>query len=122
MRTAVKMMLLLSGKKPDKKKNCIKACQECSAACDSAIQYVKQHPEGFPQQLINLLNDCHSYTKLMAEFIERDSEFSKLVYEVGKSICERCKEECAKHPDVAELGKVIQECVKCIAACGAYLS
>ena len=122
MRKAMKMMLLSqSGKKPDKKKNCIKACQDCSAACDLAIQYINQHPEGFSQQLITLLTDCFSYTQLMAGFIERDSEFSKPVFDVGRVICERCIVECAKYPNVPELNKVSQECEKCINVCGACL-
>ena len=115
-------MGMLSGGKPDKKKACVKACQDCSAACDSAIVHIKQNPENFPQQLINLLTDCFYYTKLMAEFIERDSVFTKPVYNVGKSICELCKEECNKFPDVAELNKVVHECEQCINSCVVYLS
>jgi hypothetical protein len=58
----------------------------------------------------------------MAEFLERDSEFSKAVCEVGKLICERCKVECTNFSEVAELRKVVHECEQCINACVAYLS
>ncbi len=55
MRRRRMMMMSQPGKKPDKKKNLIKVCLDCSAACDLAIQYIEGHPEGFPDQLIKVV-------------------------------------------------------------------
>lgn len=111
-----------SANKPDKKKKCIKACQDCSTACETAIQIIIQIPADFPDKFTNIFIDCQSYTKIMAEFIERDSEFSKAICEIGKNICERCKVECGKYPDVAALSNAAHECELCINSINSFVN
>ena len=100
--------------KATKMNNFIRACNDCSKACELVIHFSENNQGKLTDELLNLLFDCFTFTQVIEDFCKRKSVFQKPVCDIGKQIFERCKLECEKYPEILELKEVTQKCHQCI--------
>jgi len=111
----VKFITLLSSpSKKSKQTKCIRDCNNLLEELEKLISAWSDHPSELTDEVKNTILDCYGYTKLMVDFYERNSYFSKSICELGKLILERCIAICEGN---VELAKVIQLCRTCINNC-----
>jgi hypothetical protein len=98
-------------------KDCLLACQQCTAAsltCASAC--LKEDDVQAMAHCIALDMACADVTRLAAASIARGDAHLKAVCLLCAQVCESCATECARHA-MAHCQQCAEACRRCAAAC-----
>ncbi|WP_336296901.1 four-helix bundle copper-binding protein [Clostridium aestuarii] len=94
----------------EKYQKCIDICLECAQVCEFCATSCLNEPD--PKTMarcIKLDRDCADICVLSAQFMARDSEFSKVICSLCANICRTCGQECANFTQ--------EHCKKCEDIC-----
>ena len=92
---------------------CVAACEYCADACLSGKDIAMQ------VACIRLDRDCADICRLTAAFIARHSPHAKHIINECIEICQKCHDECAKHPH-DHCQQCAKACQECLEACKSY--
>lgn len=76
---------------------CIRACQETVAACQTCISASRDGDSQAMARCIALCVDCADLCKLTANAIARNSEHMDAICALCAQACLACNEECSRH-------------------------
>lgn len=88
-------------KSNEKYQKCIDICLDCAQVCEFCVTSCLN--EADPKEMaycIKLDRDCADICILSAQFMARDSIFSKRLCLICAQICRACGEECAKFSQI----------------------
>lgn len=92
---------------------CVAACEHCSTACLGEDDVKMMVP------CIRLDRDCADICRLTAAFIARGSDHATHVLRECIEICQKCHDECARHP-APHCQECAAACQACVEACKTY--
>ena len=92
---------------------CVAACEYCADACLDEADVKMMVP------CIRLDRDCADICRLTAAYISRNSPHAQHIIKECIELCQKCHDECAKHP-MDHCQQCAQACQECLDACRAY--
>jgi hypothetical protein len=93
-------------------KDCIDACLRCAMECENcATSCLHEQDVKMMANCILLDRDCADICLVTARLLARGSEHGEHMMRECAEICEKCADECAKHP--------MDHCKVCAEACRA---
>jgi hypothetical protein len=98
----------------------LQTVQHCAATCQHMVTMLLQYPDIQNRTAqIQLLRDCASICVTTAEFIARNSVFSRHLAHLCARLCEACGTECSRHQDAASQ-HCAQVCLSCAQECRSF--
>lgn len=89
---------------------CAAQCTHCYDAC-----HLEKGIDMFRCMMDDL--DCADICRLTSQLLERNSDNVDIFLKLCHEMCERCADECEKHPQMEHCKKCAEACRKCAAIC-----
>ncbi len=91
---------------------------DCYHVCTETIQHcLKMGGKHVEQKHLNLMMDCAKICLTMADFLMRNSEYSKKLGSICAAICDTCAKSCEAVGLDDEMKRCIKACKKCAETC-----
>jgi len=89
---------------------CAAQCTHCYDAC-----HLEKGIDMFRCMMDD--QDCADICRLTSQLLERNSDNVDIFLKLCHEMCERCADECEKHPQMEHCKKCAEACRKCAAMC-----
>ncbi|MHB1278198.1 MAG: four-helix bundle copper-binding protein [Bacteroidia bacterium] len=95
---------------------CAAECARCYTACQEEVD------KEMLERCMLLDLDCEELCRLSVQVLERESENGPLFLKLCMEICDKCAEECEKHPKMEHCVRCAEACRKCANMCRKEMS
>lgn len=89
----------------------------CAAQCTHCYDACHLEKEMDMSRCMMHDQDCADICRLTGQLLERNSDNVDIFLKLCLEMCERCAEECEKHPQMEHCKKCAEACRKCAAMC-----